>query len=67
MNRGAAAVVASIRAEVDAALDRLTKLDSAAAERARVACAGASDATSLSVLLGRINAGINARQAAQEG
>lgn len=67
LNRGAAAVVASIRAEVDAALDRLTKLDSAAAERARVACAGASDATSLSVLLGRINAGINARQAAQEG
>ena len=67
MNRGAAAVVAAIRAEVDTALVRFAELDTDAAERARVACDGVSDATRLSVLLGRINAGINTRLAAQEG
>lgn len=67
MNRGAAAVLDSIRAEVDAALARFAGLDPDAAERARVACDGVSDATRLSVLLGRINAGISTRLAAQEG
>ena len=67
LNRGAAAVVASIRAEVDTALVRFAELDTDAAERARVACDGVSDAHRLSVLLGRINAGINTRLAAQEG
>ncbi len=67
MNRGAAAVLSSIRAEVDTALTRFAELDTDAAERARVACDGVSDAHKLSVLLGRINAGINTRLAAQEG
>lgn len=67
MNRGAAAVLSSIRAEVDTALTRFADIDPDAAERARVACDGVSDAHKLSVLLGRINAGISTRLAAQEG
>lgn len=67
MNRGAEAVLSSIRAEVDAALTRFASIDPDAAERARVACDGVSDAHRLSVLLGRINAGISTRLAAQEG
>lgn len=67
MNRGAEAVLSSIRAEVDAALTRFASIDPDAAERARVACDGVSDAHRLSVLLGRISAGISTRLAAQEG
>lgn len=67
MNRGAGEVLDSIRAEIESALERLAAIDEAAAAKARAACEGVSDATRLSVLLGRINAGISTRLAAQEG
>lgn len=64
LTRGAGEVLASIRAEVDSALAQLAKLDTDAADRARAACDGVNDAARLSVLLGKINAGIAQREAA---
>lgn len=64
LSRGAPEVAASIRAEIDAALTRLDALDHAAAETARAQCRDVSEPARLSVLLGRINAGIAQREAA---
>lgn len=61
MNRGAEEVAKALRAELEAALARLAELDASAAEGARAQCAGVTDATRLSSLLGRVNAGIAAR------
>ncbi len=61
MDRGADAVMESLRAEAGAALEKLAGLDAEAADKARSAVDGASTATALSAVLGRINAGIAAR------
>ena len=61
MDRGADAVMESLRAEASAALEKLAGLDADAADKARAAVEGASTATALSAVLGRINAGIAAR------
>ena len=64
MERGGDAVEGALRAEIDAALDKLATLDPEAAKTARAACEGAKGAPRLNVLLGKINAGIAARTAA---
>lgn len=61
MDRGADAVVEALRAEIEAALEKLAALDAEAAKAARAACAEVKGAARLSVLLGRINTGIAAR------
>ncbi len=63
LTRGAEEVAAAIRSETDAALARLGALDHTAAETARAQCRDVSEPARLSVLLGRINAGIAAREA----
>lgn len=64
LSRGAPEVAASIRVEIDAALTRLDALDHTAAETARAQCRDVNEPARLSVLLGRINAGIAQREAA---
>lgn len=61
MNRGAEEVTAALRAEIDAALAKLADLDPAAATAARAQVDSVTDEARLGTLLGRINAGINAR------
>lgn len=61
MNRGASAVADATRAELDAAIEKLSALDADAAKAARAQCEGIKDPNRLSALLGRVNAGIAAR------
>lgn len=65
INRGAAEVEGSIRAEIDAALSRLSALDTAAADKARAALSTTQGAAALGNLLNRINAGVAQREAAR--
>lgn len=63
--RNAGEVIISLRAEIDTALTTLTSLDASAGEKARAVYENApSDAGSLSTVLNRITAGINARRSA---
>lgn len=64
LSRGAAEVVSALRREIDDALSRLEALDTSAAATARAACHDVTEAARLSVLLGKINAGIAQREAA---
>lgn len=65
LNRGAREVAASLRAEVNAALDRLAGLDPAAGATARAAAESTPDEPArLSGLLARIHASVAAREAA---
>lgn len=61
MDRGADAVMESLRAEASAALEKLAGLDTEAADKARGVLDGCTDATQLSTTLGKINAGIAKR------
>lgn len=61
MNRGASQVASALRAELDAALDKLAELDTAAGEHARREAEGVTDVTRMNALLGRVNAGIAKR------
>ena len=61
MDRGADAVMESLRAEAQGALEKLAALDADAAEKARAAVDACTDATGLSTTLGKINAGIAKR------
>ena len=63
--RGAGEVGATLHAEINTALEKLSALDSDAATKAREACEGVTDTGRLSVLLNKINAGIAAREASR--
>lgn len=66
--RGSAELVKNIRVEIETALLSLTALDTATGEKARAAYDGTPmDASALSVLLNRINAGIAQRESARQG
>ena len=65
LNRGAREVADAIRAELTSAIARLTALDAAAGEAARVAAESTPhDAARLSGMLSRVTAGIATREAA---
>lgn len=65
LNRGAREVADAIRAELTSAVARLTALDAAAGEAARVAAESTPhDAARLSGMLSRVTAGIATREAA---
>jgi hypothetical protein len=65
LNRGAREVADAIRAELTSAIARLTALDAAAGEAARVAAESTPhDAARLSGMLSRVTGGIAAREAA---
>jgi hypothetical protein len=61
MNRGADAVMESLRAEAGAALEKLAGLDAEAADKARAVLDACTDATQISTTLGKINAGVAKR------
>lgn len=64
LDRGATEQAAALRVEVDAALVRLSGLDTDEGARATAAGASASDVRSLSALLNKLHARIAAREAA---
>ena len=65
MARGQNVIADAVRAEIDAALDKLAALDPDAAAKARAAADAAPNSRRhLSPLLNRINAGVAQREAA---